>query len=117
MLVQEKYPAIRVTEVNSALEMHSGEPLRFLPVAEVLKRTGMTMGQFEIVVAFSDFPCPVNLGEDEIAWVDLEIEDWIVARVLDRDRKVAAQEGYTAPTHPNHRRSHLAPGYILEKPM
>jgi prophage regulatory protein len=36
------------------------------------------------------FPKRIQVGENRVAWLESEVEDWIAARVAERDRPVAA---------------------------
>jgi prophage regulatory protein len=36
------------------------------------------------------FPKRVKVGENRVAWLESEVEDWIAARVAERDRPEAA---------------------------
>jgi len=58
-----------------------------------LKATGARTGYHPATVwrkatdPEDDFPEPVRLGKNAVAFVESEIEEWIEARIRDRDEK------------------------------
>lgn len=59
---------------------------RLLRRKELLPRVGISTAQLYRLMTAGAFPRPVQLGPGSVAWVEAEIEDWIAARVAERDR-------------------------------
>jgi prophage regulatory protein len=53
---------------------------------EVEARTGLSGSSIYRLVKAGQFPRPIKLGETASAWVDEEIEDWLIARVEERNK-------------------------------
>lgn len=56
---------------------------------EVKRRTGKGKTSIYHDIAEGKFPPPVNLGPRAVAWVDQEIDDYVAARIAERDGKAA----------------------------
>ncbi len=66
-----------------------GEPLlRFIKIHEVLARTGLSRSHLYALAQRGEFPKPVKLTERSSAWVELEVQEWIEARIAARDLEV-----------------------------
>lgn len=64
----------------------SSTPLRFLRMPDVLRRTALSRSQLYELRDRDDFPRPVKTtGLRSVAWVESEINDWIAARIAERD--------------------------------
>ncbi|WP_369942752.1 helix-turn-helix transcriptional regulator [Xanthomonas medicagonis] len=75
------------SEPNSGLA--SGRhPLRFLRIREVLARTGLPKSTLYDRIRVGSFPKPVPLGGTLSAWVESEVEDWMAARIAERESSV-----------------------------
>ena len=63
-----------------------GAPKRTLITLEsVIERTTASKTRIYEAIRRGMFPRPVPVGERRRAWVESEIEDWIDARVAERD--------------------------------
>jgi len=60
-------------------------PLRFLRLPEVLDRVGVSKSTLYAWIRAGLFPKPVPLGTLSV-WVESEIEDWMAARIEQRDK-------------------------------
>lgn len=47
--------------------------------------TGLARSTVYKYIADGNFPKPVSLGERNVAWVENEIQDWIMERIEARD--------------------------------
>ena len=52
---------------------------------EVKARTGLSRSSIYAYIDKGTFPVQVKLGERCVAWVDSEIEEWVLSKVLARD--------------------------------
>lgn len=57
---------------------------------EVEARTGLSRSELYRRIAQGDFPAPVKLGERASAWPAAEVDNWIAARIAERDAGRAA---------------------------
>ena len=58
---------------------------KFIRLPEVISRTGYRRTAIYEKMAEGSFPSPVKLGPRAVAWVSVEIEEWMEARVAERD--------------------------------
>lgn len=56
-------------------------PLTILRRKQVEARTGLSRSTIYERVAAGRFPAPVNLGGQQVGWVESEITAWIVERI------------------------------------
>jgi prophage regulatory protein len=63
------------------------KPLRFLRMAEVTGRVGLSRTRWYDLIAMGRAPKPVPIGLRATAWVESEIENWMAARIADRDAR------------------------------
>lgn len=54
---------------------------RLLRLNAVKEITGLSRST---IYADADFPRPVKIGERAVAWVELEIQNWVDARIAER---------------------------------
>ena len=60
--------------------------MRIMRLEEVMSVTGFKRSSVYKYVALGLFPKPVRLTGKSVGWVSVEIEDWIKARIAERDR-------------------------------
>ena len=60
---------------------------RLIRLDEVKRRTGFQKSSIYNRVAEGTFPRPVNLGARAVAWVEDEIQEWIDARISEREKR------------------------------
>ncbi len=58
---------------------------KFIKLPTVMDLTGYRRTSIFDKVAEGSFPAPVKLGPRAVAWVSEEIEEWMDARVAERD--------------------------------
>jgi prophage regulatory protein len=61
-------------------------PRKLLRRRVVLERTGLSQSALYKMMADSEFPRSVKLGPNTVAWVEQEVQDFIQARIAERDR-------------------------------
>lgn len=60
-------------------------PKKFIRLPEVISRTGYKRTSIYEKIVEGTFPAPIKLGPRDVAWVSEEIEEWMDARVTERD--------------------------------
>lgn len=69
--------------------------MRIMRLEEVMSVTGFRRSSVYKYMAIGTFPKPVFLSDKAVGWVSTEIDDWIKARIAERDqRSQRQQEGY-----------------------
>jgi prophage regulatory protein len=65
--------------------------MNLLGIGELKTRKGIAYHRATIYrkIADGSFPKPIRLGEARIAFVESEIDDWLRARIAERDGKAA----------------------------
>lgn len=61
-------------------------PQRFLRISEVRNRVPFSRSQIYLLISRGEFPKPVSLGARAVAWLDSEVDNWMI-------RKIDAQRG------------------------
>ena len=64
--------------------------MRIIRLREVMERTGLARSTVYKYVEDGIFPKSVPLGGRAVGWVEQEVEDWIVARIEERDRLLSS---------------------------
>lgn len=59
--------------------------MRIIRLSEVLANTGLARSTVYKYVADGSFPKPVSLGDRAVGWVESEVQEWILARIAQRD--------------------------------
>jgi prophage regulatory protein len=67
--------------------------MRLLRLKEVLNRTGLGRSYTYRLIAEGKFPKSVPLGGRSVAWVEEEVEEWILARIEERDTGIGVGDG------------------------
>lgn len=60
--------------------------MRIMRLEEVMSVTGYKRSSVYKYVALGSFPRPVQLTDRAVGWVSTEVEDWIKARIAERDQ-------------------------------
>lgn len=60
--------------------------MRIIRLSEVLASTGLARSTVYKYVADGSFPKPVSLGDRAVGWVESEVQDWVLARIEERDQ-------------------------------
>jgi prophage regulatory protein len=66
--------------------------MRLLRLSEVLSRTGLGRSKTYEMIAEGKFPQSVPLTGRSVAWVEEEIDEWILARIAERDVQAGASD-------------------------
>ena len=66
--------------------------LTILRRKQVEARTGLSRSTIYERVAAGSFPAPVNLGGNNVGWVESEIQDWIAARIQESRKTSLTQK-------------------------
>ena len=64
--------------------------LRILRIRDVRTKTGLVTSSIYAKMAKGAFPKPAPLGDRAVAWIEAEIDAWILAQRATRDRTVGA---------------------------
>jgi len=59
--------------------------MRIIRLKEVIGSTGLARSTIYKYIGEGTFPKPVSLGERSVGWIELEVHDWIMARISERD--------------------------------
>lgn len=59
--------------------------MKMLRLKDVIEKTGLSRSSVYRYISEDRFPKPVHLGERTVAWVEREIEDWLMMRLNERD--------------------------------
>lgn len=51
---------------------------------EVERLTALSRSRIYALMATGDFPKPVSLGAMSVAWLEMEVHEWIASRIADR---------------------------------
>ena len=62
--------------------------MRIIRLSEVLSSTGLARSTVYKYVASGSFPKPVSLGDRAVGWVESEVQEWVLARIAERDQAV-----------------------------
>ncbi len=61
-----------------------------LRLPQVVERVGISRSQIYRYLSDGRFPKPVSVGDRSIAWSSIEVDAWVHARIVERDREPAA---------------------------
>ncbi|WP_458735384.1 AlpA family transcriptional regulator [Zobellella taiwanensis] len=59
--------------------------MRLIKLKEVMDCTGLARSTIYKFISEDSFPKPVPLGERAVAWIEGEIQEWILERIALRD--------------------------------
>ena len=59
--------------------------MRLIKLKDVMSNTGLGRSTIYKYIAEGMFPKPVSLGARAVAWVESEVDDWILDKVEQRD--------------------------------
>ncbi|WP_172557104.1 AlpA family transcriptional regulator [Vibrio fluvialis] len=59
-------------------------PMRFLKLKEVMEKTALSRSAIYRKMSDGEFTQSVSLGDRAVAWVESEIDDWMVACLAQR---------------------------------
>ncbi len=59
--------------------------MRIIRLKEVIYSTGLARSTIYRYIGEGTFPKSVSLGDRCVGWVDTEVQEWILARIKERD--------------------------------
>lgn len=59
--------------------------MRLIRLKEVMAMTGLARATVYKYIKEEMFPASVSLGDRAVAWVESEVEEWILKRIEERD--------------------------------
>ena len=59
--------------------------MRFMKLKEVMNITGLARATVYKYIANDRFPKSVSLGDRAVAWIEEEVQDWMLERIANRD--------------------------------
>jgi len=59
--------------------------MNMLRLKDVMTKTGLSRSSVYKYIAEGKFPKPVHLGERTVAWVESEIEEWLMTKLAERE--------------------------------
>jgi prophage regulatory protein len=62
--------------------------MRVLRLKATEQKTGLKCASIYERMAAGTFPRPVKLGERAVGWIEHELDEWLAARIADRDQAV-----------------------------
>lgn len=62
-----------------------GEKMRFIKLKEVMAKTSIRRSTIYKYMAEGRFPQSVPLGGRSVAWVESEVDEWLLERITERD--------------------------------
>lgn len=65
--------------------------MRIMRLTEVIQTTGLARSSIYSRMTEGSFPRPVSLGARSVGWVSEEIQDWVEARIQERDADSGVQ--------------------------
>jgi prophage regulatory protein len=68
-------------------------PVEILRLDAVKRRTGQPSSTIYRDMADGRFPRPVPIGARSVGWLSTEIDEWIAARIAQRDTKLTNEAG------------------------
>ena len=79
-----------ITEKPYSLNGYEGFVMKLIRLQQVMEMTGLGRSTIYKYISESWFPKPVPLGGRSVGWVESEVNEWIFARIKERDK----QAGY-----------------------
>tara|TARA_R110001583_G_scaffold194452_3_gene365355 strand:+ start:250 stop:441 length:192 start_codon:yes stop_codon:yes gene_type:complete len=63
--------------------------MKILKLKEVMDCTALSRSTIYKYISDNVFPKPIPLGARSVGWLESEVEDWILARIAERDDTLA----------------------------
>ncbi|CAM4357413.1 helix-turn-helix transcriptional regulator [Vibrio agarivorans] len=63
---------------------------RLMRVKEIIRITGLSRSSLYKCISEGQFPKAVSLSERSVAWVEEEVQDWITAKIQQRNLNIVA---------------------------
>lgn len=68
----------------------AAKPPRLMRCPEVLSRVGLSKSTLYEMTTAGEFPGPIPIGRQAVAWLETEVDAWIASRIEQRDRMRSA---------------------------
>ena len=89
-------PALRFPKLRRCLALRRTESLltlckmttRILPIVKVLEQTGLSRRTLYSEISEGRFPKPVQLTARRVGWPEADVEDWLAAKIAERNSGV-----------------------------
>ncbi len=65
---------------------------KLLKLPDVIDRVGMAKSSIYRAMRDGEFPNPVSIGPGAVAWLESELDEWIGARIADRDQRLHSRK-------------------------
>jgi len=65
------------------------KPVTLLRLPAVLARVGLTKSPLYAAIKVGNFPAPVQISNNAVAWIESEIDSWIASKISSRDEVAA----------------------------
>jgi prophage regulatory protein len=59
--------------------------MRLIKLKDVMHTTGLARSTVYKYIADGNFPKPISLSERNVAWLENEVQDWILDKIEQRD--------------------------------
>lgn len=70
--------------------------MRLIRLKEVMAMTGLARATVYKYIKQEMFPASVSLGDRAVAWVESEVQEWILEKIAQRDITIAEAEAVTS---------------------
>ena len=67
--------------------------MRLLRISAVAKRVEFHPVSVRRLIRDGNFPAPIRLGENRVAWIEAEIDEWLEGKRQERDAKISKSGG------------------------
>lgn len=64
---------------------------RFIRLDELMNKTGLGRSTIYRMVDKGEFPKPINLTSNKVAWLQSEVNDWMKKKVEQRNNKTKTE--------------------------
>jgi len=70
-------------------QTHEAKMMRLIRLKEVMAYTGLSRSTVYKFIEEGRFPKQIPLGDRAVAWVDSEIDEWVIEKIAARDHVIA----------------------------
>ena len=63
------------------MQSHHDRPTSFMRLPDVRRRVGLSRSTIYLRISRGEFPAPVRIGDNSVAWVSSEIDRWIESQI------------------------------------
>ena len=65
---------------------------RFVRAPESFNKCGLSKSRGWQLIKEGQFPKPIRIGPNSVAWLESELDEWIAARVAERDQTSSSDQ-------------------------